>query len=347
MMRNRKILSLAAAGAAAAMTLTACGGGVGTGENSQVVFATTGGTTTEALQDSAYETLADNGIEVLEETPNDRAKLIAMTESGNPMWDVFHSAPYDTIEQCGVLYEEIDFDRIDTDGVNLDSANKCGVPFLQSNFVLAYNADTYGDNPPTGWEDFYDPEFPGERGIMNYPKDMGLETALLGAGVEPEDLYPLDYEKAFETLDGIRDDLHFFSTGAEQQTALANGTVDMMLAWPTRLAGAQEQGPDIEVVWNQPIAYSDALGIVKGAPNQDAAYELINAILDEKSQTALAEVMPITPVNENVPTSDAPEIEEFLNTEEKSEGTTITRNDEWWGENRNEATERWTDWVNR
>ena len=52
-------------------------------------------------------------------------------------------------------------------------------------------------------------------------------------------------------------------------------------------------------------------------------------------------------MNENVSTSDAPEIEEFLNNDEKSKGTTITRDDEWWGANRDEATERWTDWVNR
>jgi putative spermidine/putrescine transport system substrate-binding protein len=346
-MSRTKSIVIASTMLASLVVLSSCGGGLGSSGEAQVVFATTGGTTTEALQTSAYEDLKEAGIEVLEETPNDHAKLTAMTESNNATWDVYHAAPYDTIEQCGVLYEKIDFSKIEAEGVDLDSANECGVPFLESNFVLAYNADTYGDNPPKGWKDFYDPDFPGERGIMNYPKDMGLETALLGSGVSEEKLYPLDLDRAFDTLDGIRDKLNFFETGAEQQTALANGTVDMMLAWPTRLGDAKAQGANIEVSWNQPISYSDAIGIVKGAPHQDEAYELVNAILNENSQKALAERMPITPVNKSVAPSSNPKIEEFLNTDEKSNGTTIKRNDEWWGKNREMATERWTNWVNK
>lgn len=121
----------------------------------------------------------------------------------------------------------------------------------------------------------------------------------------------------------------------------------MMLAWPTRAHGAKQTGANIKVVWNQPIDYGDALGIVKDAPNQDAAYELINAIISAETQTAIASAIPMRPVNEDAELPDDPEILEFVNSEEKSQGTTIVRDDDWWQENRDEATERWTNWVNQ
>lgn len=340
----RRTTTIIAGACTALLALSACGD---SGSENEVVFATVGGVVSEALDDSAYAQLADKGIEVLEETPNDRAKLLAMTESGNPIWDVYYSAPYDTLNLCDEAFEKIDYDRIETTGMDLDLSNDCGISFIRSSFVLAYNADTYGDNPPTGWEDFYDPDFPGQRGIMNYPKDMGLETALLGDGLEPDDLYPIDYDRAFATLDKIRDDISFFETGAQQQDALASGSVDMMLAWPTRAHGAKQAGANIEVAWNQPIDYGDALGIVKGAANEDAAYELLNAIISPETQTAIAATIPMTPVNEDATLPDDPEILEFVNSEDKSKGTTIVRDDEWWQTNREDATEKWTNWVNQ
>lgn len=333
--------------AGASATLLLLSGCAGTGGSDQVVFATVGGVVSDAFAESAYAILEERGIEVLEETPNDRARLLAMTEAGNPIWDAFYSAPYDTLNLCGVAFEELDYSRIEQDGMDLSLSNECGISFIRSSFVLAYNADTYGDNPPTGWADFYDPDFPGQRGIMNYPKDMGMETALLADGVEADDLYPLDWDRAFDTLDRIRDQITFFETGAQQQDALATGAVDMMLAWPTRAHGAKQTGANIKVVWNQPIDYGDALGIVKDAPNQDAAYELINAIISAETQTAIASAIPMRPVNEDAELPDDPEILEFVNSEEKSQGTTIVRDDDWWQENRDEATERWTNWVNQ
>lgn len=344
----RRSTPLVAGVSAALLLLSGCGGTSGSGEGSgEVVFATVGGVVSEAFEESAYQVLDEQGITVMEETPNDRARLIAMTEAGNPIWDVFYSSPYDALNLCGEAFEEIDYDRIEQGGMDLELSHECGISFIRSSFVLAYNAETYGDDPPQGWEDFYDPDFPGQRGIMNYPKDMGLETALLGSGTAPEDLYPIDYDQAFSTLDGIRDRISFFETGAQQQDALASGAVDMMLAWPTRAHGAKQEGAPIEVTWNQPIDYGDALGIVRGAPNQDEAYDLINAIISADTQTAIANTIPVTPVNEEAERSDDPEIQEFVNSEEKSQGTTIVRDDEWWSANNDEAVERWTNWVNQ
>lgn len=317
------------------------------GSSGQVVFANTGGVLAEIFQKNAYPALKDKGITVLEESPNDKAKLTAMVQAGNPSWDLFHGTPYDAIAQCGVLFEKIDYSKISVDGLQDKDKNDCSVTLMNSSFLLVYNKKTYGNNPPTSWKDFYNPDFPGNRGIMNYSKDAGLETALLGSGVDPANLYPINYDKAFQALEKIRSKTKFFKTGAEQAEALQSGTVDMMIAWPGRAYDAKKNGTDLGVVWNQPINYSDSLAIVKGAKNKDAAYELINSILSTNSQNALSARLPYAPANTNAKTSSDPLMQEFVNSGDKAKGTTITRDDAWWSKNLDEATKKWSDWVNR
>jgi hypothetical protein len=61
-------------------------------------------------------------------------------------------------------------------------------------YIIAYDAKKYGDNPPTSMADFFDVEkFPGKRGMYKWGAGM-WEALLMGDGVAPADLYPLDVE---------------------------------------------------------------------------------------------------------------------------------------------------------
>lgn len=347
---RRSTMTAAALASVVGLTATGCFGQIGSsasGEGSMVVFANTGGALAEVFAANAYVELEAEGVTVAEESPNNEAKLTAMVQAGAPTWDVFYSAPYIAQGRCGTLFEEIDFGRIDTDGLDPDQTSACGVPVLNSSFLLVYNTETYADNPPTSWADFFDPQaFPGVRGIMNYAKDAGMETALLADGVPGDQLYPLDYDRAFATLDGIRGSARFFDTGAQQSQALESGEVDMMLAWPGRAYDAKEAGAPIDVVWNQPLRYFDVLTVVKGAPHQEQAYQLINSLIGQQNQEAIANRMPYGPANSTAAESTDPGIAEFVDGPQ-SGGTTVVRDDAWWAENLDEATRRWTDWVNR
>lgn len=348
-MLNRRHLSVLSLVAAVSLTATACfatpGGTAGAGGT--VVFSNTGGALASVFADTAYKELSAQGIQVAEESPNNEAKLTAMVESGTPTWDVFYASPYRTVAKCDVLFEKLDMSRINTAGLDPALISPCGVPVLKSAFLLVYNADKYRGKEPKSWKDFYDTKaFPGTRGIMNYAKDAGMETALLASGVPGDRLYPLDFDRAFATLDTIRPSARFYDTGAQQTQALESGEVDMMLAWPGRAYEATKNGTNLKVVWNQPLYYTDSLGIVKGTKNLDGAYALINALLGTPTQEAIMARQPYGAANTNARPSPDPLLNKFVATSNVS-GTEVQRDQGWWAANLDEATKRWTNWVNR
>ncbi|WP_020659948.1 extracellular solute-binding protein [Amycolatopsis benzoatilytica] len=346
---NRRLGTAVTLAGLVALTATGCFGqsansASGTGS---VVFANTGGALASVFKQNAYADLAAKGITVSEESPNNEAKLIAMVQGGKPTWDVFYSSPYRAIGKCGTLFEKIDYHKVDTSGLDKSQMSECGIPVLNSYFVLVYNKDKYGANPPKSWADFYDPaKFPGTRGIMNYAKDAGMETALLGSGVPADKLYPLDYGKAFATLGKIRNNVRFFDTGAQQTQALQSGEVDMMLSWPGRAYDAVRSGAHLAAVYDQPLKYYDVLTIVKGSPHQEQAYALINALIGKKNQQAIVDRLPYGPANSQVPKSTDPAVDAFVADNTKANGTVVVRDNEWWSKNLDDATARWTKWVN-
>lgn len=333
-----------AAGLCAPLLASACT--LASAEN-PVVFAGTGGSMNEALRTAAFEPLREReGVTVLDDSPNNEAKLKAMVDSKHPTWDVFYSSPYRSIAMCGKLFEKIDYSVVDRSALDPSTVSPCGVPFIKSAFLLVYNRKKYGDHPPRSWADYYDTRrFPGRRGIMNYAKDAGMETALLADGVRPDRLYPLDYPRAFRKLDTIRKDLTFFTTGAQQTQALETGQIDMMLAWPGRAYDAKRNGADLGVTWNGALRYSDTLSVVKGSKHKDRAMRLINQIVSAPAQTALAQALPYTPANTAARPAPTPLLREFMPSYHTG-GTVVSRDNGWWARNLEEATRQWTTWAN-
>ena len=70
---------------------------------------------------------------------------------------------------------------------------------------MAYNTDTYGDNGPKTWADFWNAEkFPGTRSMRARPV-ANLEFALIADGV-PMDKVPLELPRspdAPETVEAV------------------------------------------------------------------------------------------------------------------------------------------------
>lgn len=350
MRTRRNTLAAVAFAGVVAMTTAGCFGPVGAqggGGGAPVVFANTGGALAEVFKANAYADLSAQGVAVADESPNNEAKLTAMVQGGNPTWDVFYSTPYTAMGKCGTLFEKIDWNRVDKTGLDPAQMSECGVPIINSSFLLVYNKAKFGANPPTSWADFYDTtRFPGTRGIMNYAKDAGMETALLADGVPGDQLYPLDYDRAFRKLDTIRASTRFYDTGAQQTQALQSGEVDMMLAWPGRAYDAVKSGAPLGVAWNQPLSYFDTVTVVRGAPHRDQAYQLINTLIGQKNQKAVTDRMPYLPTNATAAPSADPQIREFIDGPQ-SQGTTVVRDNAWWSQNLDQATQRWTSWVNR
>ena len=64
-----------------------------------------------------------------------------------------------------------------------------------------------------------------------WQKDVAAKK---GDGVKPADLYPLDLVRAAKKLDTIKDNIVFWSSGAESQELIGSGEVAMTMIWNGR-----------------------------------------------------------------------------------------------------------------
>ena len=142
-----------------------------------------------------------SGARVLSDGPTEYAKIEAQVKTGQVSWDVVDVDANWVAPNCGTTIMKLDFDLIDTSGLPEGTWNDCSVPANRFGDVFAFNAEKLG-TAPTSWADFFDVEkFPGKRAI-DQDVDTGVfEAALLADGVAPEDLYPLDVDRAVAKLE--------------------------------------------------------------------------------------------------------------------------------------------------
>ncbi|BCH12337.1 ABC transporter substrate-binding protein (plasmid) [Mesorhizobium sp. 131-3-5] len=312
----------------------------------QVTLVGWGGTSQDAITEAVAKPFTEqSGIKVQEDvTDGNYAKVKAMVDSKNVTWDVLTADAYYPIGNCGTYAEKIDTSVVDTSKLIAEMVTPCAVPLYQYGWVLVYNTDKYGSNPPKSWADFFDTKkYPGKRAMYNQAFAGTLEVPLLADGVAPDKIWPLDYDRAFKKLNSLGDDLIFFDTGAQQQQMLESGEADMAVAWTTRAYNAAANGAKIKPVWNQPIAAYDTLMVLKGSPHKDAAMKLIAYATGAEAQTKLPNKTAFAPVNVDAkPKVDPLKAEWLLSTHK--DVPKIVMNMAWYAKNQEEAVKRFTDW---
>jgi len=120
------------------------------------------------------------GITINEDTYGGISDVKLMVKSGADKFDIFSSGAGSCASGGaeGVL-EKLDYSVIDVSNhlPGMFSDYCAGADIFS--VVAAWNTDTYGENGPRSWADFYDTEkFPGTR-AMRSKVDGQLETALL------------------------------------------------------------------------------------------------------------------------------------------------------------------------
>ncbi|MFD8384923.1 ABC transporter substrate-binding protein [Streptomyces sp. NPDC059679] len=293
----------------------------------------------------------DSGADVLTDGPTDPAKIKAQVNSKNVLWDVVDTTPWDAAANCETLYQKLDYKIINTSQLPRQTPESpCMVPSLIYGYGLYYNADKYGDNPPTTWADFFDTEkFPGKRAVDGRPTPTPgiFEAALLADGVGPSKLYPLDTKRALRKWDDIKSDLTYWKTGAQQTQIAQSGQADMIMAWSGRIYEANANGANFRPVWNNSFTLYDVFAVPKGSKNTKAAMGLINYALGEEQQTRQSEYTSYAPVNVNSKPTLSPQAQKLDPTQEKVLNQSITPDFTYWGQNRDKLSTAWTDWLNR
>lgn len=343
MRSTTKILALSAT---AALVLSGCGGGGEvSGGGSQLTFASYGSEYQDAQNDSLLTPWAEEaGVTVTNDSPTSYPRIAQMVDAGQVTWDVVDTEPFYPVANCGTYVEELDFSNIDTSQFPEGTWSDCSIPFAQYATIMVYDAEQF-TQAPQDFEAFFDVEnYPGTRLVPNWAGGGALEVALLADGVAPEELYPLDLDRAFAKLDTIRDHLQFWDTSSESQQALEDGTVDLALVWSGRAYEAELNGSTFEPVWQDALLAWASLSIIKDSPNLEAAQSLIEYAAQAEPQARFAERQPYSPANlEAQPELD--EVQEKYNVAAPDvQDQAIVTDVQYWADHNDEANEAWTAW---
>lgn len=312
-----------------------------------VVFASSGGIFQDGQKEAIWDPFArESGATVLQGTSS-FARLRAGVESGTIAWDMAVFGRYQTYQFCGTLWERIDTSIVDLSQVPEGLVtDECMIPAIVYGDIGAYNADLWPE-APQNWADFFDVEkFPGKRGLNMSadPSPAVVIAALLADGVAPDDLYPIDFDRAFAKLRSIDEHIVAWSTGAQSQQQLESGEVAMALVWSGRGYGAAAAGTNIQPIWDDWVIAVDSVGIPKGAPNVAAAQAGLNYYLGAEQTARLAELTSYGPVNINAEPNLEPLVSEWVPNAERL-GRGVNPDIAWWSENWDEFADHWSDWI--
>lgn len=269
-----------------------------------LTFAGDGGTTQDGMMSSWFDPFAKaSGATFNQDSPQTLAKIQSQVDSGNIQWD-FVSSYGDQIErECGVLFEKLDMAKLDVSKVP-DSIPllECGVPSIVYGVAITYNTDTFGNNGPTTWEDFFDTaKFPGKRTIYNGDGNIDapvVQGAAIASGWDPTTEFTTEWaEKGLDKIKSISDSIVFYSTGAAAQQLLESGEAVIGAAWTGRILAAAHNGAPLHTNWENWISVIDYFAIVKGTTNLEASYYAINYALGAEQQAAFTEATGYSPAN--------------------------------------------------
>ncbi len=287
------------------------------------------------------------GTEVLYDIV-DLAKLKAMVEANDVTWDVVSVTPDFGLKNDEDLLEKIDCAVVPCDEVQLDKFQTTGyrVPELTSGVVLGYNTEKMPEGKvPQGWSDFFDLEkFPGKRVIMLDTSSFVFEQALLGDGVDPKDLYPLDLDRAIAKLNSLGNNVVIAPSYQGCAELVASGEAVMGGCWNGRFYDVRKRdGAPVEYQWNQYILGPGYFVVPKGSPNPEGAMKLIAYMLSADHNAEISKYLPYGPVNVNALDKVPADIKDYLPSSH-FDGA-VFPNDGWISANREEVSRRWSEWV--
>lgn len=310
-----------------------------------LTFVSYGGIYQDGQIAALKEFVDKSGVQLLSDGPTETAKIQAQVESGNVSWDVVDTSDFPPYVYCGKLFQKLDMSKIDTSKIPAGQVGECSVPAMNYGVVLMYNNETYKDNPPKSWADFFDTEkFPGTRAIEGSGDVSGglLEQAFKLSGGDPKAMKPEDIDGAIQKVRDIGSDTIFWKTGAESQQLAESGEADMIMMWTGRAMAAVKNGAKYTPVWQDWLVVMDQLTIPVGVKDTDAAYALINAYLGKSAQEILTEKTSYTPINNEAQPKVEPAVTAFLTNTPERQKQGYQQNIKFWVDNYEAVNEKWS-----
>jgi putative spermidine/putrescine transport system substrate-binding protein len=166
------------------------------------------------------------------------------------------------------------------------------VPHIYSVQGLAYNPKTVKD-PPKTWTDLLDPKWKGKVGALATAGTWVMQGAALAIGGNSD-----DFDKAKEYLLKLNaNGLRVYAETDDMAPAFKSGEIEVGIVWLARTV--MWQNADFPVAGRVPeegaIIYVSGMVMPKNAPDKDAAYKYMNALLEPSAQRGFAAHMGYRP----------------------------------------------------
>jgi len=328
-----------------------------------------------ASQQAAYHDpyMEKTGVNIIndESSAEAVAKLRAMNEAGNVTWDVVDVVASDAIRLCDEgLAMEIDADEQLADGDDGSKASDdfgellvsdCFIPQIVYSTTVGYRTDMVGGTAPTEICALFDTDtYPGKRSLEKRPIN-NMEWALICDGVAKDDVYDvLETEEgqaqAFAKLDTIKDDVIWWSAGADTPQLLADGEVVMGSTYNGRLFSLiEEQKQPVAMLWDAQVFDLDGWIIPTGlSPEREArALDYVKFATDTQRLADQAKYISYGPARK----SSAPlvgkhaslgiEMAPHMPTDPENAKNTFLYNYEWWADYRDDLDAKFQAWLSQ
>ena len=225
-------------------------------------------------------------------------------------------------------------------------------PFVLGGFYIGvaqgWLTETFADGGPQDWVDFFDTEkYPGKRAWPGSPGffDASYEIALLADGVAPEDLYPLDIDRATEKLNTIRDDLVFYQSYPEVQQLLSSKSAAIAVTVTGQFTALQRSGLDVTIQWNQAFQALNGFVIPEMSNNPEAVAALAVWINQPENQAVFTERTLYGPANSAVFDELSPEVAaDVVNSPDHAESL-LSWDEQWRADNKDLLLDSYTAWL--
>jgi len=362
-------LSTLAAVAGAADELPAC---ENCGEDMTIV--SWGGAYSNSQNEAYHKPYSEmTGVEIVNDDSSAEAvaKLRAMNEAGNVTWDVVDVVASDAIRLCDEgLAIEIDADEqlaAAPDGTPASEdfgdllVSDCFIPQIVYSTTFGYRTDVEawgGSTPEDVCAVFDTASFPGMRALEKRPIN-NVEWALICDGVAKDDVYDVlstdeGVQQAFDKLATIKDDVIWWSAGAETPQLLADAEAVIGSTYNGRLFSViEEQDQPVAMLWDAQVFDLDGWIIPAGLSEerQNRALHYIKFATDTQRLADQAKYISYGPAR----ASSAPlvgqhaelgiEMAPHMPTDPDNAKNTFLYNYEWWADNRDDLDAKFQAWL--
>lgn len=267
--------------------LAACGDSSdqsgGDGPVTAISLVHSAGVNGAAVEEIVKDFEAETGIDVTTiefSDPDYASKMKLAQQTGNPDFDAAIAIPNDVflLTDDGETYAPLDTTAYDAAGLKgLQDGKLIGENYVVNQDItpLAVYSKDFDKDPPSNWADFFDTaKYPGYRGLQSggFGVPLNIVIALLADGVPPDQLYPLDLDRAFAKLDTIKGNLTVWDAAPKSIQDVAEGNTTFSFAFSPAALGAVKDKQDVVVklLPDTPITRAYA-AVMQNGPNGPAA----------------------------------------------------------------------------